>query len=86
VRLHSIDAPELDRRSGGGAACGTMSLAALEALIAGVKVPCELVERDRQGAEVFSPNGVDIGRTLVSALWVLAFRRSSTIDSLRPPR
>jgi micrococcal nuclease len=47
-----------------------MSLAALEALIAGVRVRCEVVERDRHGrlvAKVFSPNGVDIGRRLVSA-------------------
>jgi hypothetical protein len=47
-----------------GPTCGTMSLAALEALIAGVKVRCEVIERDRHGrlvAKVFSPNGVDIG-------------------------
>jgi hypothetical protein len=29
--------------------CGTVSLAAREALIAGVKVRCEVVERDRHG-------------------------------------
>jgi endonuclease YncB( thermonuclease family) len=49
---------------------------ALEALIAGVKVRCEMVERDRHGrlvAKVFSPNGVDIGRRLV--LGVLAYSR-----------
>ena len=57
-----------------------MSLAALEALIAGVKVRCEVIERDRHGrlvAKVFSPNGVDIGRRLVSAGWALAYRRYS---------
>jgi hypothetical protein len=32
-----------------------MSLAALEALIAGVKVRCEVVERDGIVAKVFSP-------------------------------
>ena len=42
-----------------------MSLAALEALIAGDR--CEVVERDRRlVANVYSPNGVDIGRWLVS--------------------
>jgi hypothetical protein len=49
---------------------GTMSLAALKALIAGVRVRCDVVEWDRHGrlvAKVFSPNGVDIGRRLVSA-------------------
>jgi endonuclease YncB( thermonuclease family) len=56
-----------------------MSLAALEALTAGVKLRCDVVERDRHGrivAKVFSPNGVDIGRRLVSAGWV--YRRYST--------
>jgi len=83
IRLHGIDAPELDQTfswRGEQVVCGTMSLAALEALIAGVKVRCEVVERDRHGrlvAKVFSPNGVDIGRRLVSAGWALAYRRYS---------
>jgi endonuclease YncB( thermonuclease family) len=70
VRLHGIDPPELDQTfwwRGQQIVCGTMSLAALEALIAGVKVRCEVVERDRLVARVFSLNGVDIGRRLVSA-------------------
>jgi hypothetical protein len=72
VRLHGIDAPELDqtfRWRGQQIACGTMSsLSALEALTAGVKVRWEMVERDRRlVAKVFSPNRVDIGRRLVSA-------------------
>jgi hypothetical protein len=52
VRLHGIDAPELDRTfrwRGQQIACGTMSLAALEALIVEVKVRCEVVERNRHG-------------------------------------
>ena len=83
VRLHGIDAPELDQTflwRGEPVACGTMALAALEALTAGVKLRCEVVERDRHGrlvAKVFSPNGVDIGRRLVSAGWALAYRRYS---------
>jgi endonuclease YncB( thermonuclease family) len=83
IRLHGIDAPELDQTflwRGEPVACGTMSLAALEALIAGVKVRCEVVERDRHGrlvAKVFSPNGIDISRRLVSAGWALAYRRYS---------
>jgi endonuclease YncB( thermonuclease family) len=39
-------------------------LAALEALIAGVKVRCEVVERDRHGclvAKAYSADGIDIG-------------------------
>jgi endonuclease YncB( thermonuclease family) len=84
VRLHGIDAPELDQTflwRGEHIACGTMALAALEALTAGVKLRCEAVERDRHGrvvAKCFSPNGVDIGRRLVAAGWALAYRRYST--------
>jgi endonuclease YncB( thermonuclease family) len=83
VRLHGIDAPELEQTfwwRGEHVACGTMALAALEALTAGVKLRCEAVERDRHGrlvAKVFSPNGVDIGRRLVSAGWALAYRQYS---------
>jgi endonuclease YncB( thermonuclease family) len=57
-----------------------MALAALEALTAGVKLRCEPVEHDRHGrivAKVFSPNGVDISRRLVSAGWAPAYRRYS---------
>jgi hypothetical protein len=56
--------------------CGTMSLTAPEALTAGVKVHFELVERP--AAKVFSPEGVDIGRRLVSAGRAVAYRRYST--------
>jgi endonuclease YncB( thermonuclease family) len=83
IRLHGIDAPELDQTfqwRGQQIMCGTMSLAALEALVAGVKVRCEVVERDRHSrlvAKVYSPNGVDVGRRLVAAGWALAYRRYS---------
>ncbi len=83
VRLHGIDAPELDQTfvwRGREIACGTMSLAALEALVAGVTVRCEVVKRDSYGrlvAKVYSSNGVDIGRRLVAAGWAIAYRRYS---------
>jgi len=83
VRLHGIDAPELDQTlwyRGQKLACGAMALAALEALTAGVKLRCEAVERDRHGcliAKCFSPNGIDVGRRLVSAGWALAYRQYS---------
>jgi endonuclease YncB( thermonuclease family) len=63
VRLHGIDAPELEQTfwwRGQQIVCGTMALAALDALTAGVKIRCEAIERDRHGrlvAKVFSPNG-----------------------------
>jgi endonuclease YncB( thermonuclease family) len=84
VRLHGIDALELDQPfwwRGQQMAGGMMALAALEALTAGVNLRCEAVERDRHGrlvAKVFSPNGVDISRRLVSAGWAMAYRQYST--------
>ena len=84
VRLHGIDAPELDQTfwwRNQQLGSGMMALAALEALTAGVKLRCQTVEQDRYGrlvAKVFSPNGVDIGRRLVSVGWALAYRRYST--------
>jgi endonuclease YncB( thermonuclease family) len=84
VRLHGIDAPELDQTfwwRGERIACGMMALAALEALTAGIELRCEAVERDRHDrlvAKIFAPDGGDIGRRLVLAGWALAYRRYST--------
>ena len=83
IRLHGIDAPELDQTfwwRGQQVACGMMARAALEALTAGVKVRCEGIERDQYGrlvAKCFSPNGVDIGRRLVLSGWAIAYRQYS---------
>jgi endonuclease YncB( thermonuclease family) len=55
-----------------------MAMAGLEALIAGVKVRCEVVERDRHGRQGLLAQRVDIGRRLVSSGWALAYRRYST--------
>ena len=68
-----------------------MALAALEALTAGVKVRCDIIERDRHGrlvAKCFSPNGVDIGRRMVAAGWALAYRQYSKdyVDAERKAR
>jgi endonuclease YncB( thermonuclease family) len=84
VRLHGLDAPELDQTfwwRGERIACGMMAMAALEALTAGIDLSCKAVERDRHGrlvAKVFSPDGVDIGRRLVLSGWALAYRQYST--------
>lgn len=81
IRIHGIDAPELDQTflwRGKQRACGYMASAALEALTAGVKLRCEIVAQDRYGrpvAKCFSPNGVDIGRRMVAAGWALAYRK-----------
>jgi endonuclease YncB( thermonuclease family) len=50
VRLYGIDAPELDQTVQWRVqqiACGTMSLAARKALIAGGSVSCDVVELDQ---------------------------------------
>jgi endonuclease YncB( thermonuclease family) len=84
VRLHGLDAPELDETfwwRGERIACGMMAMAALEALTAGIQVRCQAVGRDRHGrlvAKIFSPDGIDIGRRLVLAGWALAYRQYST--------
>jgi endonuclease YncB( thermonuclease family) len=83
MRLHGIDAPELDQTfwwRGEQVACGMMAMAALETLAASVELRCEPVERDRHGrlvAKCFAPDRVDIGRRLVAAGWALAYRRYS---------
>ena len=84
VRLHGIDAPELDQPfwwQGQKLMGGALALAALEVLTAGVAVRCKAVERDRHGrivAKVFAPDRVDISHRLVSAGWALAYGRHST--------
>jgi endonuclease YncB( thermonuclease family) len=83
IRLHGIDAPEMDqifKWKGRFLASGEMSFAALEALIAGVRVRCVGVEWDCYGrlvAKCYSPNGVDINRRMVASGWALAYRRYS---------
>ena len=95
VRLHGIDTPELDQPfwwQGQKLMGGMMALAALDVLTAGVKVRCKAVERHRHGrnvAEVFSPNGVDIGRRMVSAggRWRTGgTRRTTSTPRTRPAR
>lgn len=84
VRIHGIDAPELDQTfwcRGQTLPCGVMASAALEALIAGINLRCEIIERDQHGrfvAKCFSPSGIDVGRRLVLAGWALAYRYYST--------
>lgn len=84
IRLHGIDAPEMDQIfewRGRYLASGEMSFAALEALVAGIKVRCEGIEWDQYGrlvAKCYSPSGVDINKRMVSSGWALAYRHFST--------
>lgn len=83
VRLHGIDAPEMDQTfwcRGQQLACGAMAWAALEAITAGIILRCQPVERDHYGrlvAKCFSPQGIDIGRRLVWSGWAFAYRQYS---------
>lgn len=83
IRLHGIDAPELDQTfwyRGQNIHCGTMALAALQALTAGLDLSCQIVEYDVYGRLVgkcFSPNDIDIGERLVRSGWALAYRQFS---------
>lgn len=83
VRIHGIDAPELGQTfwyQGRQLECGSMALAALEALTAGIELRFEYIEHDiyrRTVAKCFASNGVDIGRRLVLSGWALAYRRYS---------
>jgi endonuclease YncB( thermonuclease family) len=84
VRIHGIDAPELDQTfwcRGQTLPCGVMASAALETLITGINLRCDVIERDQHDrlvAKCFSPNGIDVGRRLVLAGWALAYRYFST--------
>ena len=55
IRLHGIDAPEMDQTlwcRDRELMCGAMALAALEALTAGMALRCDIVEHDRFGRTV----------------------------------
>lgn len=83
VRLHGLDAPELDQTfwcKNQRLACGAMAWAALEALTAGITLHCQAIGPDPYGrlvAKCFSPSGIDVGRRLVLAGWAIAYPRYS---------
>ncbi len=83
IRLHGIDAPEMDQVfewKGRYFASGEMSFAALEALIAGVKLRCVGIEWDHYGrlvAKCYAPDGSDVNRRMVFSGWALAYRKFS---------
>lgn len=83
LRLHGIDAPEMDQMyllGGKWLPSGIIAASVLETLTAGIILRCEAVERDRYDrliVKCYSSNGIDICQRLVSAGWALAYRRYS---------
>jgi endonuclease YncB( thermonuclease family) len=83
IRLHGIDAPEMDQACewpDETIECGAIAKAALVDRLSGAVVRCEKQDRDRYGriVAVCHANGTDIGQNLVRAGWALAYRRYST--------
>lgn len=82
VRLHGVDAPELDQpceRNGASYPCGVAAARWLEERIGSDQVRCEEVERDRYGrlVAVCFAGTENLNEGLVVAGWALAYRRFS---------
>jgi endonuclease YncB( thermonuclease family) len=83
LRLHGIDAPELrqtcEDSDGEAWACGRRAASELAAAVAGGEIHCISRERDRYQRLVATcwSQGRDIGQSLVSHGWAVAYRRYS---------
>lgn len=83
IRLHGLDAPESTQtctaQDGVSWRCGQRAALALDDLIAGRQVQCQVRDKDRYGrsvAECFV-GGVSINDWLVRSGWAVAYRRYS---------
>lgn len=83
VRLHGIDAPEVDQScddaDGQPWMCGAFVQSLVRETYQGQTANCEEVDRDRYGRSVAKchVNGRDIGEDIVSSGWAAAYRRYS---------
>lgn len=82
IRLHGVDAPELDQsclRDGVAWACGREAAFALAQRVAGRLVSCRGVTTDRFGRLVAlcTVDGENLNRWLVREGWAVAYRRYS---------
>ncbi len=81
VRLHAIDAPEMDQdcvmADGKVFACGQWAIAQVRDRFDGKQANCVPRDVDRYGRVVAkcSVNGADMGDVIVSEGWAFAFRR-----------
>ncbi|WP_232830551.1 thermonuclease family protein [Oceanicella sp. SM1341] len=82
-RLNGIDAPEASQtcaRAGGGEwPCGAKATEAMQALVAGERVTCALLDTDRYGRSVGQcvAGGRDLGREMVREGYAWAYTRYS---------
>ncbi len=77
LRLHGIDAPDLDqpcRLRGRTQACGVIARAALMDLTAGAELDCKLRGRDADGRTLATctADGYDVAEGMVYTGWALA--------------
>ena len=83
LRLHGIDAPEMDQscqRRGVAYACGAAARDAMAAILGSGLLACEALDTDRYGRSIVrchNDRGVDIGGELVRQGWAIAYRRFS---------
>ncbi len=83
IRLHGIDAPELDQYCGDGRgvpyACGEEAKRSLAHLIAGQTVQCRMVDSDRYRREVSicRSGETNLNREMVRLGWAVAYRKHS---------
>lgn len=81
IRLHGIDAPELNQNcqdgDGGSYACGRRSRDHLRKLIGGRDVTCRTADVDRYGrtVAVCKAGDVELNRQMVLDGWALAYRQ-----------
>jgi endonuclease YncB( thermonuclease family) len=82
IRLHGIDAPEIDQichRGGRPWRCGSDAAAALDRFIGGRRVACTELDVDRYGRSVAACtlDSQDVGDWMVRNGWAVAYRRFS---------
>jgi len=82
IRLHGVDAPELDQtceRAGQVYACGRESADHLQRVVDGHAVRCVQLDRDRRGRPVSrcTAGAVDLSAAQVEAGMALAYKRFS---------
>ena len=85
IRLHGIDAPELQQQCGTEAGelyqCGRSAAEKLRETIGNQPVDCQFLERDRYNRIIgtcFNATGKNIQSWMVEEGWAVAYRRYST--------